>query len=595
MDQKTFRQTLRRAFWIPFGIAVVLAAILILEVRFLMQQAAWVEHTDQAIALAQRIYRNRVDQETGLRAYVLTRDPHFLEPFYEGHKQALALEPELRQLVADNPEQTERNKQSLQAAEAWSSWAEQAITMTRAGEDAGNWGFQFRGKQLMDDYRRMRAEFIEREQQLRDERMARSRRSLAVVNASIVVLAIFFAFGFAILGRKQLTSLSDSFTAALNAARERRDWLHTTLTSIGDAVISTDAGGLITLMNPVAEKLTGWTLQEAQGKPLTEVFRIVNQETRQTVENPVDKVRRLNHVVGLANHTILITKAGQEIAIDDSGAPIFDANGTIAGVVLVFRDVTRQRALEAALHANERLALAGRLSASIAHEIHNPLDTVGNILYLLGQRPDAQPEAQQLTKMAQRELRRVTDISKNMLSLHRESRAPSAVDLCELLRGVIALIEETIAKGRRNIELVPGFAGEVEAFPSELRQVFTNVIKNAVEATAESGEIKIYTEAARESGLDGVLVRVVDKGIGISEELQARLFSPFVSTKEEGGTGLGLWVSRSILEKHGGSIRLSSSAEPGKRGTTVSIFLPLKVSSRKIADSASSPRIEAAS
>ncbi len=148
--------------------------------------------------------------------------------------------------------------------------------------------------------------------------------------------------------------------------------LHTTLSSIGDAVIATNAESQIMFMNAVAENLTGWALQEAIGTPLAEVFRIVNQYTRQLVENPIDKVRRLNKVVGLANHTILISKSGEEFAIDDSGAPICDPGGELIGIVLVFRDVTQQRDLESALQSNERLAVAGRLSATIAHEIHNP-------------------------------------------------------------------------------------------------------------------------------------------------------------------------------------------------------------------------------
>jgi signal transduction histidine kinase len=188
-------------------------------------------------------------------------------------------------------------------------------------------------------------------------------------------------------------------------------------------------------------------------------------------------------------------------------------------------------------------------------------------------------------------VQRVAEISKNMLSLHRESRTASKLKLSELLEGVVALVRETIAKDRRKIELPPGFEGEVEAFPSELRQVFTNVIKNAVEATADGGQISIYSEAAHQSGQSGVLVRVVDNGVGIPEQLQSKLFNPFVSTKEESGTGLGLWVSRSIMERHGGSIGLSSNSEPDTRGTTVSIFIPFKVPSvdKRHGDSATAP------
>lgn len=156
-----------------------------------------------------------------------------------------------------------------------------------------------------------------------------------------------------VLGVAILTSAFDRRWHAEKELREQKDWLHTTLTSIGDAVIVTDADGAITLMNPVAEKLTGWTLEETQGKPLVDVFHIVNEQTRQPVENPVDKVRRLNRVVGLANHTILIRKSGEEIAIDDSGAPIFGPDGALTGIVLVFRDVTEQRKAEAALRASE--------------------------------------------------------------------------------------------------------------------------------------------------------------------------------------------------------------------------------------------------
>lgn len=363
--------------------------------------------------------------------------------------------------------------------------------------------------------------------------------------------------------------------------RKQREWFQTTLTSIGDAVIATDPAGLITLMNPVAEKLTEWKSEEAVGKPLTDVFRIVNQETRKPVENPVEKVRRLNQVVGLANHTVLISKTGQDFAIDDSGAPIRDANGEIVGIVLIFRDVTQQRALEVALKSNERLALAGRLSASIAHEIHNPIDTASNALFLLEQYVGTEAKPRLLIETAQREVRRVAEISKNMLSLHRESHAASKTNLFELLQSVVSLVQETIAKGRRKIELMPGFQGEIEAFPSELRQVFTNVIKNSVEATADGGSIKIYSEAAQQSGQDGVIVRVVDDGVGIPEQLRVRLFSPFVTTKVESGTGLGLWVSRSIVEKHGGSIRLYGGTTQSNSGTTVAIFLPLRPISGK--------------
>ncbi len=595
MDKIRFQTLLRQAFWIPFVIGLLLAATVVVEIQFLVSRARWVDHTDRVITLAQRIYRTRIDQETGLRAYVLTGDQRFLQPFLDAEQQAAALEPRLQELLSDNPEQSARNQKAVEASRAWLAWAHRAVARTKDGEDVGDTGFQLQGKELMDRYRTARTEFLDSEERLRDQRLARSRRTLDFVNASVVVLCILFGVGFAALGRRQLQSLSRSFNEALNAseahasdAQAQKEWFQTTLHSIGDAVIATDAEGIITLMNPVAENLTRWTEAEARGKPLVEVFRIFNEQTRDPVENPIEKVRRLNSVVGLANHTILISKSGEEFAIDDSGAPIRGSNGAIAGVVLVFRDVTRQRSLEAALQSNERLALAGRLSASIAHEIHNPLDTVGNVLFLLSEQVDGRPEAQQLIATAQAEVHRVAEISKNMLSLHRESRAATPVQLSELLEGVVTLIQETVAKGRRNIRLEHGFQGEVEGFAFELRQVFTNVIKNAVEATAAGGNIRVVSQPAQNAGCAGALVQVIDDGIGVPEHMRSKLFSPFASSKEESGTGLGLWVSRSIVEKHGGTIRVTSGAPAQDRGTTVSIFLPLEVRSREdLADSMS--------
>jgi PAS domain S-box-containing protein len=602
MDERRFQAVLRRAFLLPLGVAAVLAVTLIFGVQFLTHREKRVAHSDEVITVAARLYRARVDQETGLRAYLLTHDQRFLQPFLEGRGQGRELEDQLRELVADNPAQQARNEKAVEAFEAWSSWADETIAMLKVGRDVSDVRIQERGKELMDQYRQARADFTTAEEGLRDERLAGAQHALRVVQGSIVAICVLIGGFFAILGRRQLTALSGAFGAALgtaeaNAAEARRqkEWLHTTLNSIGDAVIATDANGAITFMNPVAEHLTGWSSDEASGAPLADVFRIVNETTRASVENPIDKVRALNRVVGLANHTILISRTGQEFAIDDSGAPIRDADGALAGIVLVFRDVTQQRALESAVRSNERLAVAGRLSASIAHEIHNPLDTVGNLLFLINQQASNQPQIQQLVSTAQREVYRVAQISKNMLSLHRESHAATSVELVELIDGVVALIEETIAKGKRTIRVEHGFSGEVQAFPAELRQVFTNVIKNAVEATKEAGIIRIFSVGIEKDGRKGVLIHVADNGCGVPEEMQSKLFSPFASTKQNSGSGLGLWISRSILEKHGGSIHISSTADSVDAGTTVSIFLPLEVPARTASeDSASATHGKAA-
>jgi len=335
-------------------------------------------------------------------------------------------------------------------------------------------------------------------------------------------------------------------------------------------------------MNPVAQQLTGWLESEANGCPLDEVFHIVNEATRETVENPVAKVQRLNRIVGLANHTILIRKDGSELAIDDSGSPIRNEAGELTGVVMVFRDVTMERRTRAALLANEKLAVAGRLAATIAHEIHNPLDSVANLLYLLQQDPK-EDEAKHFLDIAQSELARVTQISRAMLSLYRESKAPVSVSLKDMLEDLLLLMD-----GRFNSlavaltsELPPGIF--VEGFPAELRQVFTNLITNATEAAGHGGAVTVRV-IPQEAGLTlgghrqpaGATVEIADNGPGIPFDVQDRLFQPFFTTKGERGTGLGLWVSQGIIRKHGGLIELISETEGLSRGTTARVFLAAK-------------------
>ncbi len=208
MDQKRFERVLQRAFWIPLVFGILLASLLVGEVQYLIGRIAWVEHTDQVISQAELIYRNRIDQETGLRAYILTGDKAFLEPFYSGRRAVESVEPRLRQLISDNPDQVRRLDQATAAFQEWMKWADTALARRDTAQSVE---FQLRGKQLMDTYRRTQADFVDRERQLRQERLDRSRNTLNVVHASIIALSVVFALGFAFLGRRQLTALARSF------------------------------------------------------------------------------------------------------------------------------------------------------------------------------------------------------------------------------------------------------------------------------------------------------------------------------------------------------------------------------------------------
>jgi PAS domain S-box-containing protein len=361
--------------------------------------------------------------------------------------------------------------------------------------------------------------------------------------------------------------------------------LRTTLDSIGDGVITCDAAGHIQMMNPVARELTGWKQSEADGQPLEKVFHIVNERSGKTMETPVSKVKRLDRVVGVANHTVLVRKDGTELNIADSGAPIRDKNGDIVGVVLVFRDITMERKTQDALIANEKLAVAGRLAATIAHEIHNPLDSVSNLIYLMRNGTTAE-ESRQFMDMAEQELARVTQISRAMLGLYRESKAPVVVDLKETLQEILLLMERRFIELNVTVSTDMPQPVSVAAFPAELRQVFTNLIANAAEAASPGGRVKVSirphpagalqapgAEATGQKMQAGATVTIADNGVGITAEVQPHLFQPFFTTKGERGTGLGLWVSRGIINKHGGTISLKSDTSQGAHGTVVNVFL----------------------
>ena len=252
---------------------------------------------------------------------------------------------------------------------------------------------------------------------------------------------------------------------------------------------------------------------------------------------------------------------------------------------MVFRDVTQERKTRAALLASEKLAVAGRLAATIAHEIHNPLDSVSNLLYLL-QTGSSQEEAQQFLQTAQTELSRVTQISRAMLSLYRESKAPVPIYLKETLADLLLLMDRRFHD--LGVTLITDLPAEItiDGFPGELRQVFTNLITNAAEAAGAGGTVTVRirprptdpdpSDPLQKKPEPGAIVEIIDDGPGIPPDVREHLFQPFFTTKGERGTGLGLWVSQGIIRKHAGSLILTSETAGPNRGTTASVSLAAK-------------------
>lgn len=243
-----------------------------------------------------------------------------------------------------------------------------------------------------------------------------------------------------------------------------------------------------------------------------------------------------------------------------------------------------RRRAEQALRNAERLATLGRLAAVIAHEINNPLEAVTNVLYLLRQRANLDPTSRDYIRIADEELARVAHIVRQALSFSRGHVDVSEVRLSTMLQNVLDLYGTRVQAGNINVEKQFQCEGEIVAIEGELRQVFSNLIVNAVDAVGDGGKVVLRVAHCRDwrnPSRDGVRVSVADNGSGIKPEYRSELFEPFFTTKGNKGTGLGLWISREIVEKHGGSMRLHSRTTPGSSGTVFSVFLPANLD-RKI-------------
>jgi PAS domain S-box-containing protein len=582
-----FKNILRQVFLLPVVALLVLAGALYVQIRNANATVNLIQDADARISQATLVSKLIVDEESGLRGYETTGDLRFLQPFSDAESHVQEEIQNLDDLTGPDPEERHDITDLREEHQTWrDAFAIPVIGQVRGGGKTNDVELNLHGKKLMDEVRHDLNDIIHKAEETRAARIALWHQQVRTMLLGLLFLALGMGLLIGLFTRNRLHSVSTAYQSSLEILGRRAEelfqseqQLRTTLDSIGDGVITCDANGRVQMMNPVARELTGWSLAEARGELLEKVFHIANENTREPVETPVAKVKRLNRIVGMANHTVLIRKDGTELKIADSGAPIRDKRGEIIGIVLVFRDITIERKTQDALIANEKLAVAGRLAATIAHEIHNPLDSVSNLLYLM--RNGASPEeSNQFMNMAEQELTRVTQISRAMLGLYRESKAPVVVDLKEMLQEILLLLERRLADLGVTISIDLPKPVSVAAFPAELRQVFTNLVTNAAEAATPGGEVKIsiVPQAAGINGAGqkmqpGATVIIADNGPGIPEDVRPHLFQPFFTTKGEHGTGLGLWVSRGIINKHGGMISLESDISEAAHGTVVSVFL----------------------
>ncbi len=589
MNLNQLNRALRRTLLLPIVALALVAAALAWQVMDAERAVAHIQLADANIETATLITAYMVDEETGLRAYQTTGNEIFLQPY------EYAAEP-LRASIRKLHEGLETQGASTAPVDslrtrhlAWvRTTAEPIISSVQAGSETRDPGLNLRAKGRMDAMRGITkgitADQTRRRNQAVDDWHLELRHTVEVLVATVLIAGLLIG----IFAYNQLHNVSLAFQQTLSALRKHaqatydsEQRLRAVLIALGEAVVVCDLEGCIELMNPAAEKLSGVPLAEARSRRFDEIFPLEGEASHQVPESPIAVVRRELRPIAPTEAFLLRRPDGTQLTVDESGAPVYERNGEIAGIVLVLRDSTQQRRTQSALLASEKLAVAGRLAATIAHEIHNPLDSVSNLLYLMRTGTNEEENARFLD-MAQGELSRATQISRALLGMYRESRTSVALDVSSLLGSVLVLLERRFKDIGVRMDADLERPAVVSGFPAELRQVFTNLLTNAAEASPRGEAVQLRTRAS--SGLDpadpaaarrpGILITIEDGGPGVALDIQRQLFQPFFSTKGEAGTGLGLWVAKGIVEKHGGTIDLASSTDSESHGTIVSVFLP---------------------
>jgi PAS domain S-box-containing protein len=552
------------------GIAVAASSVVLLVAGTMAKRAIeQLSTTSDAVLRAQEIelgYERLLstirDAETGQRGYLLTNDEAYLAPY-----AAALRELELR--VGTVTSQVQADGESVEALVPLRNFVDRKLAELKRTVDL-NRAQQTRealaivrsdeGNELMDDIR----VFVGDQQRELRARVAR----LKVIAQKSLDTAIRTGLLVCILAIGLTIVLVYIFRRDARRVRESESRLAITLRSIGDAVIATDEHGVVTMMNPIAEKLTGWPQREGAGKPLDLVFRIVNEETRSTVESPVAKVLREGGIVGLANHTVLIRPDGVETAIEDSGAPILDNDGNTTGVVLVFRDATHERAAQKALRDADRRK--DEFLATLAHELRNPLAPIRQAATTAGH-PAATPEQLKWSiSVIQRQVSHMARLLDDLLDVSRITRGRlevrrERVALKSVVETAVEIAQPAIQQGKHQLSLeLPGEPLELDVDAHRIAQVLGNLLTNAAKYTPPEGRIRLTAE--RQGG--EVLVRVIDTGVGIETADLSRIFEMFTqltATRERpnAGLGIGLALSRALVELHGGTIE-AKSAGPGK-------------------------------
>ena len=362
--------------------------------------------------------------------------------------------------------------------------------------------------------------------------------------------------------------------------------LQAVLDSAAEGIWGVDLDGRCTFVNRAALRMLGFGADELVGRKMHEMIHHHHPDGQSYPATECSVYNVFWHNRPFANQADhLFRKDGSRFSAELSAQPVA-VEENVVGAVVTFRDTTLSRQSENALRRSEKLAAVGQLASSIAHEINNPLESVINLLYLVRTASDL-TDAQTYVALAEGELARVADITMQTLRFHRQQTAAAPVDLAEMIPAMLRLYGSRFSV--RKIELKTRLRPTPRAtlLEGDIRQVLNNLVRNAHDAMPQGGPLHVRLRPARclKSGKPGARITVADSGTGFLPHMRPTIFEPFHTSKEITGTGLGLWISKGIVDKHAGRIQMRSRLQNGKNnaaerghGTVFTVWLPIEAS-----------------
>src|SRR5882757_362238 len=344
--------------------------------------------------------------------------------------------------------------------------------------------------------------------------------------------------------------------------------------SSDDAILSKDLTGQITSWNQAAARIFGYSREEILGGSILLLIPPELHHEEKTILAKIRAGERIDHY-----ETVRLTKSGERLDVSLSISPVRDASGTIVGASKILRDISGKKRAEASLLEAEKIAAAGRMAATIAHEVNNPLEAVMNLIYLAKSNAEDPNEVRTFLDAAEGEVARVSHIAKQTLGFYRENDSAIGTSLSELAAQAIRVYSPKCKAAGIGLKENLNSTRQVVLRRGEIMQVISNLIANAIYAMPAGGTLTISVEDVKDLDLPngcGVVLTVKDSGVGISDEQLPRIFDAFFTTRGAIGTGIGLFVAKQFVEGHGGKICVESSTDPATHGTKMSIVLPLE-------------------